>query len=114
MRLPRPILLDALALSMVACAVAPSRTWPKPQPMLIPNPTERIQFRGFSLLPPNGSGWLVAPPLPTPPGPVYSVAAFGKVLDHVGTAEIHTAAAGVTTWDVGSKTFANDDDFLQF
>ena len=47
--------------------------------MRIADPTQRMQFRGFSLLPPNGSGWMAAPPIPTNPSPVYLVATFGKL-----------------------------------
>ena len=94
--------------------MAPSRTWPGPRPTRIADPTQRVQFRGFSLLPPNGPGWMAAPPIPTQPAPSYLVAFFGKEAENRGARNVHTVAASVFTWDVGSKTFDTPADFLHF
>jgi YVTN family beta-propeller protein len=82
--------------------------------MRIADPTQRVQFRGFSLLPPNGPGWLEIPPLPTQPGSAYLVASFGKEPEHPRAENIHTVAATVETWDMGSKTFDSPAAFLRF
>src|SRR6267142_3305566 len=97
----------------LACTAPPSRTWPGPRPMRIEDPSQRAQFRGFSLLPPNGPGWMAAPPLPTAPGPVYLVQAFGKEPDR-RSANVHTVAASILTWDVGSRTFESPRAFLEY
>ena len=104
----------AAALSIAACAAASSRTWPGSQPVRITDPTRRIQFRGFSVLPPTGPGWFAMPPVPADPAPIYLVARFAKVVDHADTPDVHTTEAEVHIWDVGWRLFAGADDFLQF
>src|SRR5205814_6295293 len=78
---PRALPMVAAALSIAACAAASSRTWPGSQPVRITDPTRRIQFRGFSVLPPTGPGWFAMPPVPADPAPIYLVARFAKVVD---------------------------------
>jgi virginiamycin B lyase len=97
-----------------ACAVAPSRTWPAPGPMRLEDPTQQLQYRGFSLLPPDGPGWFAIPSPPTQPGPVYLVAAFAKEPVNAGAKNVHTVGATISTWDVGSKRFDSPAAFLQF
>src|SRR4051794_11418095 len=96
MRLPRSRAI-VVAASIVGCAVAPRRSARATQPARITDPTQRTWLRGFSVLPPNGSGWFAMPPVPAdaPPPPIYLVARFAKVLDHADTPDVHTAAAEV-------------------
>src|SRR5438874_1899008 len=111
---PRALPMVAAALSIAACAAASSRTWPGSQPVRITDPTRRIQFRGFSVLPPTGPGWFAMLPVPADPAPIYLVARFAKVVDHADTPDVHTTEAEVHIWDVGWRMFAGADDFLQF
>ena len=113
MRRPRSLAI-VVAASIVACALAPNRTPPTAQPMRITDPTQRIWFRGFSVLPPNGSDWFAMPLVPADPPPIHLVARFAKVLDRVDTSDVHTAAAELHIWDVSWRTFTGADDFLQF
>ena len=82
--------------------------------MRIADPTKRIEFRGFSLLPPNGPGWAAAPPIPAQPSPGYLVAFFGKDAENRGARGVHTVVASVFAWDVATRTFETASDFLHF
>lgn len=56
-----------------SCAVAPSL-------IPIPDPTQRLEFQGFSILPPQGANWFVAPPELRQKQGEGIVASFGKIL----------------------------------
>lgn len=96
---------------MAACAVPPSRSWPRPGPTRIADPSARIAFAGFSILPPDGGDWATAPPLPEDPGPIHRAAVFGKMSTR---GQDRTVVAAVLIMDLGGQRFDGPDAFLAF
>ena len=102
-----------VALGVVAlvagCATVPALT-------PITDPTQRYQFRGFSVLPPQPSTYWY---LISPSGPKVKAGAFARQVDpsipisltHVQT---HTIRAVVISGDLGAKRFNNPEGFVRF
>ena len=68
--------------------------------------SQRYQFRGFSVLPPEGYGWHLL----SPSGPEVTQGAFGKQTG----APLHTIRAVVGLFSLGGKRFDNPEAFGRF
>jgi YVTN family beta-propeller protein len=79
------------------------------QPEPIADRTQRIVFRGFSVLPPQGSAWVIAPPFPARPGNLTIDVGFGRKPDRPPERGplLHTVVATVQTIDAGTRGFAD-------
>jgi len=85
-----------------------TRNWPV-RPEAIEDPTQRLVFRGFSVLPPQGPSWVIAPPFPARPGNLTVDVAFGRKPDRAPERGplLHTVVATVQTIDAGPRKFAD-------
>lgn len=98
------LLLCALLIPVGCVAVGPS---------LIPitNPTERLEFQGFSISPPAGENWFIAPPeLRQKQGPNIS-ASFVKMLKPPSPTQ--TIVAYVLTFNVPASLAESREQLLQ-
>lgn len=102
------LLISACAIAAGCAATAPSLT-------PISDPTRRLEFDGFSILPPRGGGWVrVEPPLQVDPN-LTAKAYFIKRLTEGVTSpsELHRLTAVVRTLNVGDVKIENPIDFLE-
>lgn len=97
-----------LAGIVVGCAVAPRLT-------PITDPTQRLQFQGFSILPPTGKGWFKVEPPPQVNPSLTAKAYFIKRLTEGVTppSELHRVTAVVRTLSLGDVKFENRTELLQ-
>lgn len=80
------ILLFGVGLGVAGCAGGP-------QLIPVTDPTQRLEFEGFSILPPQGDNWFIAPPaLRKQQGPGM-IASFGKLT--TPPSKTHTVVATV-------------------
>lgn len=104
-----PALLLFCGALTISCVTAPKR------PILIPvtSPIQRIEFQGFSLLPPNGENWFLAFSLPEEFGGqrVPYIAVFLKKLPDEEDGRI--IAATVTSEKI-KQTFRTPEEYLNF
>ena len=78
---------------------------------------ERLAFQGFSVLPPQGPGWLILPADVEDPRRVRTVLSLGKPLRERRSArpeELHTAGARVVVLDVQDTRFDSPEAYLRF
>jgi hypothetical protein len=109
MTIPRTGLLFLL-LGVIAsgCAIGPTLT-------PITDPTQRLQFQGFSILPPKGENWFIAE-LPYPTDPNWAVpVTFGKKLREKAQrpGEYHPIYVHVQTGSLGDVRFESRSELLQ-
>ena len=112
--------LLVLFFAAAACAMprAQHQEMPPPRAKPIKDPARRLEFPGLSILPPQGAGWLLAPPLPAfETAPLSTIAAFGRQTAQ-GPANspqaMHTAGAHVMTEDLGERRFAGPAEYAAF
>jgi tetratricopeptide (TPR) repeat protein len=87
-----------------ACVIAAGCAAAGPSPKVIADPTQRIEFDGFSILPPRGEGWVVLDPAPQVDPKVMAVKAyFVKRLTEGATSpsRLHRLTAVVRTVEIG-------------
>lgn len=110
MRTPRILILVCLAaIVAVSCTVGPTLT-----PII--DPMQRLQFRGFSILPPRGDNWFMdaSPVNPGDPNWTWDVV-FVKYLKVPATrpAELKSVVASVRTRSLGDVKFESRTELLQ-
>jgi YVTN family beta-propeller protein len=90
------------------------RNWPqRPQP--IADSSQRMEFKGFSVLPPQGPGWEVLPPLPAVPGAATRLANIGKRPTNPPPGPLrHTAVVTIATLQVPESSAADPKAFEDF
>lgn len=71
-------------------------------------PTQRLEFPGFSILPPRGDNWFIAPSMSLAPNVTY-VAAFAKQTRE----RTYTIRAAVLTVDMKDERFGSPTEFLR-
>ena len=109
MRLLRSALFFLLfGLVAPGCAIGPRIT-------PVTDPTQRLQFPGFSILPPKGDSWFIVESLPTPPNWTLHVALLKKLRETIKRpSEFHLIYAFVKTQSLGNVTFGNRTELLQY
>ena len=104
-----------VALLAAGCATpAPPRD-PRVRP--VENLVERLVFQGFSVLPPQGPGWLILPAGVEDPRRGRTVLSLGKPLRERRSTrpeELHTAGARVLVLDVQDTRFDSPEAYLRF
>lgn len=93
---------------IAGCAVGPT---------LIPitDSTRRLEFHGFSILPPTGQNWFIVSPPAQPPNYTLNVF-FTKNLREKVTrpADVHRVSAVVRTYSLGNVKFESRIELLQY
>ncbi len=84
--------MAVLAVLVAAVLIGQAR---RPRATPITNPTERLEFQGFSILPPRGERWFIVEPQAAPVPPWKWAVVFFKVV-----AKIHSIHAWVMTTDL--------------
>lgn len=94
---------------VVGCAVAPRL-------ISISDSTQRLEFQGFSILPPRGENWFVVEASSQPdPNLTYAVVFSKRLRERVTRpAELHTITASVSTSSLGDVTFESRTELLQY
>jgi hypothetical protein len=104
-----------VALLAIGCATpAPPRD-PRVRP--VENLAERLVFQGFSVLPPQGQGWLIIPAGDEDPPRARTVVSLGKPLRERRTTrpeELHTGGARVLVLDVQDTRFDSPEAYRRF
>ena len=79
-----------------------------PRPIPVTDPTQRLQFQGFSILPPKGENWFI--------GQGVGNVMFRKQLRETikQPADLHTIVAQVWTRSLGDVTFESRMELLQY
>ena len=106
--LRRLALLAVVALIAVACAGGP-RLSP------ISDPSQRLKFDGFSILPPRGSGWLMVEPPPKTGSSAIAKAYFIKRQPEgrMPPSKKHRLTAVIRTISLGDVKFENRAELLR-
>ena len=101
-------------LLLLACAIAVGGAATAPSLTPISDPTRRLEFEGFSILPPKGGGWVrVEPPPQTDPKGTVKAYFIKRLTEGVTSpSELHRLTAVVRTLDVGDVKIENPTDFL--
>ena len=96
------ILVSLISTLTVACER-------RPRYKAVTDPTQRLQFQGFSILPPKGEHWFILEQSATE-------VSFRKQLKQIITqpAEAHTLVAGAAISEVKDVKFASPTEFLHF
>ncbi|MEE9550933.1 MAG: hypothetical protein V3W08_11120 [Candidatus Binatia bacterium] len=77
----------------------------------VTDPTQRLEFQGFSILPPRGENWLISRSPSIPPDPSWtSPVTFNKAFRDSKT---HTFYAAVMTTSLGNVTIESRTELLQ-
>jgi len=84
--------MAVLAVLVAAVLMGQAR---RPRATAITNPTERLEFHGFSILPPKGERWFIVEPQTAPVPPWKWTVVFFKVVS-----KIHSIHAWVMTTDL--------------
>lgn len=104
------IVLRASLVLVSAAAVAQRRT-------PITDPTQRLEFEGFSILPPSGKDWFIVEPR-TVPDPSAKGALFGKVVGKMhslyASANLYAPIATLTLEDVQSSVLEEAESNPRF
>ena len=98
-----------------ACVIAAGCAAAGPGPKLIADPTQRIEFDSFSILPPRGEGWVVLDPPPQADPKLTVKAYFVKRLTEgaMSPSQLHRLTAVVRTLDVGDLRIESRTHLLQ-
>jgi len=94
----RHLVLAATFAFLAACAATPRLT-------PVADPTQRLEFEGFSILPPQTKGWLIMEPPPQADTNLTARVYFLKRLTEEGAlspSELHRLTAVVRTFNVGA------------
>ncbi|MFQ5946686.1 MAG: hypothetical protein ACE5NC_10635, partial [Anaerolineae bacterium] len=103
MRLNAPALILPLTLALLAAPLPAEAQKPGPRLIPINDPTQRVEFDGFSILPPRGRGWVMVVPPPQVNPNLTAKAYFIKRLTEGVTppSELHRVTAVVRTLSLG-------------
>jgi hypothetical protein len=121
----RTLALGLAALVAAGCAAAPPAPGPaaeRPAPRdlrvrPVENPSRRMDFPGFSILPPQGVGWRIVPPLGRGPAGGGTAVAFVKPLRDAPPQrpeDSHVIAATVVIDEIGERAFDTPGAYLRF
>lgn len=102
------IFLFLVGMIGVGCAVSPMAT-------PVTDPSQRVRFQGFSVLPPKGENWLMAePPIPDPNW-TMRVGFLKRLRERVTRpAEFHTISVYVRSRSLGDVKFESRTELLQY